>query len=42
MTVSHADGRETDLPGKANVRLGSGDVVVVESCGGGGYGSPEA
>ena len=42
VTVSHADGRETDLPGKANVRLGCGDVVVVESCGGGGYGTPEA
>ena len=42
MTVSHADGRETDLPGKANVRLGCDDVVVVESCGGGGYRTPEA
>ena len=39
VTVSHADGRETDLPGKANVRLGRDEVVVVESCGGGGYGA---
>ena len=41
VTVDHADGRRTDLPGKANVRLVRGDAVVVESCGGGGYGPPE-
>ena len=41
VTVDHADGRRTDLPGKANVRLVRGDAVVVESCGGGGYGAPE-
>ena len=41
VSVFHADGRATELPGKANVRLGCGDVVVVESCGGGGYGAPE-
>ena len=40
VTVADADGRRRELPGKANVRLGQGDVVVVESCGGGGYGSP--
>ena len=40
VTVSHADGRRIELPGKANVRLGRDDVVVVESCGGGGYGPP--
>ena len=28
-----------EMPGKANLRLGRGDVVVVESCGGGGYGA---
>ena len=42
VTVAGADGRRRELPGKANVRLGGGDVVVVESCGGGGYGAPEA
>lgn len=28
-----------EMPGKANLRLGRGDVVIVESCGGGGYGA---
>ena len=41
VTVSRADGHRLDLPGKANVRLDRNDVVVVESCGGGGYGTPE-
>ena len=40
VTVDHADGRRSDLPGKANVKLGRGDLVIVESCGGGGYGTP--
>lgn len=40
VTVADADGRRRELPGKANVRLDRGDVVVVESCGGGGYGAP--
>jgi N-methylhydantoinase B/oxoprolinase/acetone carboxylase alpha subunit len=26
------------LPGKANVRLARGDLVILDSCGGGGYG----
>ena len=38
VSVIHADGRRRELPGKANVRLDRDDVVVVESCGGGGYG----
>ena len=42
VTIDHADGRRSDLPGKANVRLDRDDVVTVESCGGGGYGTPEA
>jgi N-methylhydantoinase B len=29
------------FPGKAHVRLSRGDLVVLESCGGGGYGAPE-
>ena len=40
VTVVDADGCCRELPGKANVRLDRGDVVVVESCGGGGYGAP--
>lgn len=41
VTVRRADGEEFNLPGKANVRINRGDVVVVESCGGGGYGRPK-
>lgn len=40
VTVREASGRQFELPGKANVRLGRGDTVTVESCGGGGYGPP--
>jgi N-methylhydantoinase B len=36
-----AAGETYTLPGKANVRLGRGDKVIVESCGGGGYGPPD-
>ncbi len=39
--VIKANGEKTELPGKANVRLNAGDVVVVDSCGGGGYGRPD-
>ena len=42
VTVARADGRREDMPGKANLRLDRDDVVIVESCGGGGYGEPEA
>lgn len=38
VTIVEKSGRTFDLPGKANVRLGDGDLVVVDSCGGGGYG----
>lgn len=38
--VVPAMGDEYLLPGKANVRLSRGDLVIVESCGGGGYGTP--
>ncbi len=41
VTVSRPGGHAFELPGKANVRLGKNDVVLVESCGGGGYGTPE-
>ena len=40
VTVIDGKGVHSDLTGKANIRLQSGDVVVVESCGGGGYGAP--
>ncbi len=40
VTIQRSDGSRSDMPGKANLRLGRDDVVVVESCGGGGYGQP--
>lgn len=40
VTIIPADGESYRLPGKANVGLQKGDRVVVESCGGGGYGTP--
>lgn len=42
VTIVEKSGRTYDLPGKANIRLDCGDRVVVNSCGGGGYGRPEA
>lgn len=41
VTIVERSGRTFDLPGKANIRLGNGDLVVVDSCGGGGYGPPD-
>ncbi len=41
VTIARADGSRSEMPGKANLRLGRDDVVIVESCGGGGYGQPE-
>jgi 5-oxoprolinase (ATP-hydrolysing) len=38
--VERADGRVEELPGRATVELGAGDVLVVETPGGGGYGAP--
>ncbi|NIR32254.1 MAG: hydantoinase B/oxoprolinase family protein [Gammaproteobacteria bacterium] len=37
-----AAGQRREIPGKTNMHLGRGDRVVVESCGGGGYGGPGA
>ncbi len=37
--IRPASAASYDMPGKANLRLGPGDVVIVESCGGGGYGA---
>ncbi len=39
VTIKKADGSTFDLPGKANITLGRDDRVILESCGGGGYGS---
>ena len=36
--VVPASGEPYILPGKANVRLARDDLVILESCGGGGYG----
>jgi N-methylhydantoinase B len=36
--IVRADGSRFLLSGKENIRLDRGDVVIVESCGGGGYG----
>ena len=40
VTVIPVDGEAYPLRGKANVQLCKGDRVIVESCGGGGYGTP--
>jgi N-methylhydantoinase B len=34
------DGTARDVKGKETVRLQAGDVVVIDTCGGGGYGDP--
>lgn len=38
VSVTEAAGRTYEMAGKANIKLGRGDLVTVESCGGGGYG----
>ena len=40
VTVMRCSGEELDLPGKTNIVLGRGDRVILESCGGCGYGPP--
>jgi N-methylhydantoinase B len=35
------DGKRERVPGKANVMLRQGDLVTMESCGGGGFGAPD-
>ncbi|NQV21807.1 MAG: hydantoinase B/oxoprolinase family protein, partial [Rhodospirillales bacterium] len=39
--VIRADGREEDFPGAAKTLVGPGDVVIIETPSGGGYGMPE-
>jgi 5-oxoprolinase (ATP-hydrolysing) len=38
--VERADGRRLDLRGADKAELAAGDVFVIETPGGGGYGSP--
>jgi|SRR5579862_415899 len=40
VTLVKPDGQRVDVKGKANLRLDAGDRVILESCGGGGYGAP--
>ena len=42
VTLVSADGKRREVKGKANLRLAEGDRVVLESCGGGGFGRPKA
>ena len=39
-TVERADGTFEELPGVAETRMAPGDVLVVKTPGGGGYGAP--
>jgi N-methylhydantoinase B len=39
VNIITAAGEHINLPGKANIRLDRGDRVILESCGGGGYGT---
>jgi N-methylhydantoinase B len=34
------DGARSDVKGKETMQLRAGDVIVIETCGGGGYGAP--
>ncbi|MET8815467.1 hydantoinase B/oxoprolinase family protein [Streptomyces sp. NPDC004549] len=40
--VEHADGTVTDLGGSGSAEVGPGDVLVIETPGGGGYGPPSS
>jgi N-methylhydantoinase B len=40
VTLVKVDGTHLEVKGKSNLRLGDGDRVILESCGGGGYGPP--
>jgi N-methylhydantoinase B len=41
VTLVRASGERIELPGKTHVRLARDDLVILESCGGGGYGPPQ-
>ena len=40
VNIISANGKHHNLTGKSNLRLNCGDRVILESCGGGGYGEP--
>jgi 5-oxoprolinase (ATP-hydrolysing) len=40
-TLIRRDGRVTEVGGRAELKLKKGDVFVIETPGGGGYGRPE-
>jgi len=42
VTLISADGTSREVKGKSNLRLAEGDRIILESCGGGGYGPPKA
>jgi len=42
VTLIGADGTSREVKGKSNLRLAEGDRIILESCGGGGYGPPKA
>ena len=38
ITLERATGEREELPGKIHIKLAKGDLVIIETCGGGGYG----
>jgi N-methylhydantoinase B len=42
ITLNPGTPRERDIRGKATMKLAQGDLVLLETCGGGGYGDPAA
>ena len=42
VTLVSANGKRKKVKGKTNLRLAEGDRIVLESCGGGGFGRPKA
>jgi N-methylhydantoinase B len=40
VTLVTSEGKREEVKGKCNLRLAQGDSVILESCGGGGYGPP--
>jgi 5-oxoprolinase (ATP-hydrolysing) len=41
-TIEHADGRVRELDGRARIEVDAGDRFVIETPGGGGFGTPES
>ena len=40
ITLNPGTPRERDVKGKETLKLAQGDLVLLETCGGGGYGNP--